>query len=172
MSPEGNYLSMEPFLTHVQLAAPIDMELGPDGKLYILEYGKGWFTKNPDAGISRIDYIKGDKLPQSVLNTRKPGGTVAPSGHQKAVQAPAGKLLMLKSDCSTCHKINETSIGPSFIKVSAKYKKNSNAVSYLAGKIIKGSSGVWAEVPMPAHPAMKEAEAKQIASWIMSLSAK
>lgn len=79
---------------------------------------------------------------------------------------------MLKSDCSTCHKINETSIGPSFTKVSAKYKKNGNAVSYLSGKIIKGSSGVWAEVPMPAHPAMKEAEAKQIASWIMSLSSK
>ncbi|RZL55654.1 MAG: carbohydrate-binding protein, partial [Pedobacter sp.] len=37
---------------------------------------------------------------------------------------------------------------------------------------IKGSSGVWGEVPMPAHPAMKETEVKQIVEWILSLSAK
>jgi hypothetical protein len=23
------------------------MEVGPDGKIYTLEYGKGWFTQNP-----------------------------------------------------------------------------------------------------------------------------
>ena len=33
------------------------MEVGPDGKFYLLEYGTGWFSKNPDAGLSRIDYI-------------------------------------------------------------------------------------------------------------------
>jgi hypothetical protein len=34
------------------------MELGPDGRIYVLEYGKGWFSKNEDAGLSRIDYKK------------------------------------------------------------------------------------------------------------------
>jgi glucose/arabinose dehydrogenase/cytochrome c551/c552 len=172
MSPEGNYLSMEPFLTNISLAAPIDMELGPDGKLYILEYGKGWFTKNPDAGIARIDYLKGDKLPEKFSNIKKKSTVAAPEGHQAGQNLATGKSLMLKSDCSTCHKENGTSIGPSFIRVAAKYKQNKNAVAYLSGKIAKGSTGVWGEVPMPAHPAMKEAEIKQIASWIMSLKAK
>jgi cytochrome c551/c552 len=40
------------------------MEVGPDGKLYLLEYGTGWFQKNPDAGLSVIDYNKGNRAPE------------------------------------------------------------------------------------------------------------
>jgi len=54
----GDFYKMEPFMEHIKLAAPMDMELGPDGQLYLLEYGKGWFVKNPDAALSRIDYKK------------------------------------------------------------------------------------------------------------------
>ncbi|MFW6694986.1 PQQ-dependent sugar dehydrogenase [Streptomyces sp. MAR4 CNX-425] len=36
---------------------PMDMEFGPDGALYVLEYGDGYFSENPDAQLSRIDYI-------------------------------------------------------------------------------------------------------------------
>jgi hypothetical protein len=43
-------------MEHTKFSAPIDTEMGPDGRLYILEYGKGWYTKNPDAGLSRIDF--------------------------------------------------------------------------------------------------------------------
>ena len=39
----GDYEAMEPFLPGVKFAAPIDVELGPDGSLYVLEYGIGWF---------------------------------------------------------------------------------------------------------------------------------
>jgi hypothetical protein len=47
---------MEPFMEGAKFAAPVDMEIGPDGHLYILEYGLGWFSKNKDSGLSRIDY--------------------------------------------------------------------------------------------------------------------
>ncbi|HLF46641.1 MAG TPA: ThuA domain-containing protein [Chitinophagaceae bacterium] len=56
LQPNGDFYKMEPFMGNSKLAAPVDMELGPDGKLYILEYGTGWFTKNKDAALSRIDY--------------------------------------------------------------------------------------------------------------------
>ena len=36
---------------------PMDMEFGPDGALYVLEYGDGYFQENPDAQLARIDYI-------------------------------------------------------------------------------------------------------------------
>ncbi len=58
LQPNGDFYKMEPFLENTKLAAPVDMELGPDGKLYILEYGTGWFSKNKDATLSRIDYKK------------------------------------------------------------------------------------------------------------------
>ncbi|GAA3613283.1 hypothetical protein GCM10022419_118010 [Nonomuraea rosea] len=36
---------------------PMDMEFGPDGALYVLEYGDGFFQENPDAQLARFDYI-------------------------------------------------------------------------------------------------------------------
>ena len=35
----------------------MDLEFGPDGALYALEYGDGFFSENPDAQLARIDYI-------------------------------------------------------------------------------------------------------------------
>jgi hypothetical protein len=32
--------------------------------MYVLEYGKGWFSKNPDAGLARIDYFPGNRPPK------------------------------------------------------------------------------------------------------------
>jgi cytochrome c len=56
LQPNGDFYKMEPFMEGTKLAAPVDMEIGPDGHLYILEYGLGWFSKNKDSGLSRIDY--------------------------------------------------------------------------------------------------------------------
>jgi cytochrome c len=56
LQPNGDFYKMEPFMEGTKFAAPVDIELGPDGHLYILEYGLGWFTKNKDSGLSRIDY--------------------------------------------------------------------------------------------------------------------
>lgn len=77
MLPNGDYDKMEPFMPHIHLANLIDMEVGPDGKLYLLEYGTGWFLKNPDAGLSRIDYNGGNLPPKiSAFNSDKVYGTV------------------------------------------------------------------------------------------------
>ncbi|MDQ6889412.1 MAG: c-type cytochrome, partial [Bacteroidota bacterium] len=64
MLPNGDFDKMEPFMEHTRFYNPIDMEVGPDGRLYILEYGTGWFAKNPDAGLSRIDYLAGNRPPK------------------------------------------------------------------------------------------------------------
>jgi len=58
LKPNGDFSKMEPFMQKAKFAAPVDMELGPDGKLYILEYGTGWFSKNKDSGLARIDVSK------------------------------------------------------------------------------------------------------------------
>jgi glucose/arabinose dehydrogenase len=58
MKPNGDYDRMEPFMPNTKFHAAIDIEVGPDGRFYVLEYGSGWFSKNEDAGLSRIDYKK------------------------------------------------------------------------------------------------------------------
>lgn len=299
MKPNGDYDNMEAFMPMTSFSSPIDMELGPDGRIYILEYGKGWFSKNPDAAISRIDFVSGNRPPQikkltvnkssgvlplkieakveaidpdrdkmnyvwelgegikksttlpnvehtftkagqyaiSVVaidknfastnsnpltifagnaqpkvnielngnkkfyfpgkaieyhvNVVDEGSTVnkaniyvannytkgtdlagASMGHEVFTESQAGQALMLKSDCQSCHQVSNKSIGPSYKDVSSKYQKDPNAINYLATKIIKGGSGTWGEVAMPAHSAMSEDDAKKIAQWVLSLEDK
>lgn len=64
MDAAGNYVSMEPFMKNAKFNTMIDMEMGPDGKLYVLEYGAGWFKKNPEAGLVQISYNPGNRAPE------------------------------------------------------------------------------------------------------------
>ena len=54
-------------------------------------------------------------------------------------------------------------------EVAAKYKGDKSAEDKLAQKIMKGGSGVWGQIPMPANPQVSAAEAKTLVKWILSL---
>ncbi|WP_114784552.1 ThuA domain-containing protein [Botryobacter ruber] len=298
LKENGDLHKIENFMGSTPFSAIMDMEVGPDGKIYLLEYGKGWFTANPEAGLSRIDYISGNlppriqaftvdktsgQLPLTIRATvtatdfeKKPlrylwkvgqfrkettepvlehtlqqagvhrisvevvdaanartkseelvltAGNTQPAvtihlpanksfyftgrpvryevgvtdedaaiipenlfvsvdyirgtdlaaasmGHQEVSQAIIGRNLMNASDCNGCHRTEEKSIGPAFGEIARKYQKQGDAGTYLAGKIVKGSSGVWGANPMPAHPAMDQSDARQIAQYILSLADK
>lgn len=299
MQPNGDFEKMEPFMAGTKLNNLIDMEVGPDGKLYLLEYGSGWFTKNADAGLSRIDFNAGNRAPvvagvqvdktsgtlplkvvatatasdpekdqltyewhvsNEVKETKEPrlehtftntgdynifvvvkdkdGATAksapvqvyagneepdvaislqgnktfyfpgkpvsysvsvndkddpsvasevtnvfvsadyvegfdkagASMGHQVMTASMAGKSLVQSLDCKGCHKEAEPSIGPAYMAVSEKYRKNPEAVPHLINKILKGGSGVWGETSMPGHPNLPGNDARQIVTWILSLA--
>ncbi len=80
-----------------------------------------------------------------------------------------GLALASKSNCFTCHKVNEKLIGPAYADVAKKYAGNDTAITYLAHKIIKGGSGVWGSVAMTPHPELSEADAEQIVKYILLL---
>ncbi len=300
MFPNGDFNKMEPFSPAIKVNSLIDMEVGPDGKLYLLEYGSGWFTKNPDAGLAMIEYNDGNRPPKITgfevdktsgilplnikvtaqatdpekdkityewdlgngttkesstpqldytystigdyrisVNVKDDKGASAKSnavsiyagneapevaiqltggnksfylpgkplryevkvsdnsdtakfdaqnlfvavdyaegGYDKAASTIGhqqgeniiGKGLVMSLDCKSCHKETEKSIGPSYVQVAQKYAKDREAANYLAGKIIKGSQGVWGETQMPAHPTLPEGDVRQIVSWIISLA--
>lgn len=58
LAPNGDFDRLEPFAPSIKTNSMIDLEVGPDGRLYMLEYGTGWYTQNPDAGLARLDYIE------------------------------------------------------------------------------------------------------------------
>ena len=60
----GDFNKIEPFAPQIEVNSLIDMEVGPDGRIYLLEYGSGWYSKNADAGLARIDFQKGNMSPQ------------------------------------------------------------------------------------------------------------
>ncbi len=289
--------SMEPFMPNTTFNYMIDMAFGPEGSLYILEYGTGWFTKNDDAAIVKIDYNSGNRSPvltASASETKggaplkvdfntigtfdydsdnlfyrweiddqkidsanisytfeKPGiyypkitvrdvagnkvseqfvisvGNDKPvvdikltgnttfywpnqnidyevmvkdkedgslyneisesdvsfkidylkeghdmteanqPGHQ--VVHP-GLRLINESDCQSCHKLNDKSIGPSYTQVSTRYKTDRNAPAFLANKIINGGGGNWGEQAMAAHPSLPLEDAEQMVSYILSIA--
>ncbi|MCW9708702.1 ThuA domain-containing protein [Fodinibius salsisoli] len=77
MQPNGDYDKMEPFMPETEWNAPIDMEVGPDGQIYVLEYGSGWFAKNPGAGLSRIEFNAGNRAPVvQNIEVNKTSGTL------------------------------------------------------------------------------------------------
>jgi len=83
-----------------------------------------------------------------------------------------GLELIGKSDCLTCHKIDETSTGPAYRDVANKYPNDDATITMLAGKIIKGGSGNWGQVPMTPHATLSEDDAKQMVKYVLLLKNK
>lgn len=305
---DGSMEKMTQILPNMKFNNTIDMVFGPDGALYILEYGTGWFSQNANATLSRIEFIKGNRAPRAEITANKTIGadpmtvnfagrnsidydgdalsykwifgdsgeesseinpvyTFKTSGKFKvklevtdsegkianaeteimvgnelpklswkitggngsfywpdapidinykvdvndvedgklsdgsldasrvivsfdylaegsdkvlaakdhanmadAAYASIGKTLMNASDCISCHKEKEKSIGPSYFDIAEKYVSNQKAPEMLANKIINGGSGNWGEIAMAAHPDLSVTEAKQMADYILSLS--
>lgn len=58
---------IEPFMPAQQFVRPIDMEFGPDGAMYLIEYGDTWGV-NQNARLIRIDYVLGNRAPVAVAS--------------------------------------------------------------------------------------------------------
>ena len=74
LSPTGEFVRMEPFLSHLSFDHPMDVEMGADGSLYVLEYGTYWNAKNPNARLSRITYHPGNRPPVARLVASRTAG--------------------------------------------------------------------------------------------------
>jgi cytochrome c len=81
--------------------------------------------------------------------------------------AHANKALAEKNACLACHAIDKKLVGPAYIEISKKYTGQADALAVLTASIRKGSSGKWGPVPMPAQPALSEADAAALAAWVL-----
>ena len=87
-----------------------------------------------------------------------------------SVTAPAfaDQALATSKNCMACHAVDKKLVGPSFKDIATKYKGDKSASDKLATKVIKGGSGVWGPVPMPANAQVSEAESKKLVAWILA----
>ena len=88
-----------------------------------------------------------------------------------AISAPAmaDEALAKSKNCMACHAVDKKLVGPAYKDVDKKYAGDAKAADMLAAKIIKGGSGVWGAIPMPANTQVNEADAKKLAAWVLSL---
>ncbi len=309
LDENSDFASMEPFLPKEKFISAIDMQFGPEGDLYVLEYGSAWFQGNEDALIKRIRYNGGNREPVVRASVDKTAGAVpltvrlssegtldydddeltfqwtitakdgttqtlegpSPtltleqaglyqveltatdsqgSSNQQAIELLAGNAppevslhinkgnksfffagdtlnyeisisdqedgsttdgaivaddisinfdyvpegfdpievaqnhvaadewvafsrgatLISESDCFSCHKMDTSSIGPSYLAIARKYENQPQQIAELGHKIINGSVGIWGDHAMSAHPDISPEEAEQIVDYIMSLN--
>ena len=96
--------------------------------------------------------------------------TTTPAGTNDLSSNPVyqkGLELESKSDCATCHRVEEKLQGPSFRDIANKYASMPDTiVGHLAGKIITGGKGVWGEIMMTPHPALSKDDAEALVKYI------
>ena len=63
LDENGDFSKMEPFAPEVKVNSLIDMEVGPNGKIYLLEYGSGWFSQNANSSLGYIEFNGGNRPP-------------------------------------------------------------------------------------------------------------
>ena len=85
-----------------------------------------------------------------------------------SLPALADLALATAKNCMSCHNIERKVVGPAYKDVAAKYRGDMAAPQRLAAKIREGGGGVWGVVKMPSNPQVSEAEAKQLAAWVLS----
>lgn len=77
----GDVYSIDPFMDSTTFLRPHDMEFGPEGSLYLLEWGSnyggaGRGDPNDDSGLYRIDYLRGSRSPVAVAKATPSSGAV------------------------------------------------------------------------------------------------
>ncbi|MBE2316655.1 PQQ-dependent sugar dehydrogenase [Solirubrobacter sp. CPCC 204708] len=95
---------------------PMDMEWGPDGTLYVLEYGDGYFAENPDAQLSKINYVRGNRSPvaKAFASTKGGRGPLAVQFSSEGTTDPDGDELTYAWDFDADGKVDSRAAHPNF----------------------------------------------------------
>ena len=76
-----------------------------------------------------------------------------------------------KAKCGTCHTIDKSSVAPSFMEISEKYKGDKDAVQKIAANITMGGAFGWEFGEMPAKGLnANDAEIQSLSKFIADLA--
>jgi cytochrome c len=79
-----------------------------------------------------------------------------------------GEVLISYSDCHTCHKEEQRSVGPAFKDIAKRYPANQVYIEMLAHKVIMGGSRSWGYALMDPHPNLSMDDAKAMVTYILA----
>lgn len=80
----------------------------------------------------------------------------------------ADQALAQSKNCMACHAVEKKVVGPAYKDVAKKYA-GQDVAAKLATKVMKGGSGVWGAIPMPANPQVSQADADTLVKWVLSM---
>lgn len=88
---------------------------------------------------------------------------------EAAITFDQGEALAKQNACLGCHQVDAKRVGPGFTQVAQRYGGQPGMADYLATRIRQGGRGQWGAIPMPAQNQVTDAQAKQLAQWILTL---
>jgi len=88
-------------------------------------------------------------------------------GIAASTPALADMALATSKNCMACHAVEKKLVGPSYKDIAAKYAGQADAVDKLSAKVLKGGSGVWGPIPMPANTQVTPDESKKLVTWVL-----
>ena len=103
------------------------------------------------------------RLPRCVLAA----ALLASCSVRAHADATSAQSIAKQNACLGCHAVNKKIVGPSFQDVAKKYANDPNAKVFLKNKILKGGSGSWGVVPMPANTKLSDADLSLLATWVL-----
>jgi cytochrome c551/c552 len=75
--------------------------------------------------------------------------------------------LLSTHGCLGCHAVDRKLVGPAYRDVAARYTGDDRALEKVTASILHGGAERWGDVPMPAMPDLTEAQARQLAVFVL-----
>ena len=145
LDEDGHILKINPFLDSMEFIRPISMQFGPDGSLYVLEWGSGFWGDNDDARVVRIDYVRGTRAPVPRIEAAPTNGAAPLEVHfsgRGSSDPDLGSMLDFAWDFTGDGEIDAT--GP---EVVFTYEVSGDYIAQLTVSDAEGNLGV-AQVPI------------------------
>ncbi|HMG31894.1 MAG TPA: PKD domain-containing protein, partial [Jiangellaceae bacterium] len=160
----GDLAQIIPVLPSIIFDNPMSIEFGPDGALYVLEYGDGFFLETPEAQLARIDFVRGGRTPvPQVAATPTNGATPLTVSFSSAGSSdPDGDTLSYAWDFDADGKVDSTQPNPTFtyqdgglFEATLKVTDPSGRSASASVQIIVGNTAPVVELttsPAPGQP--------------------
>jgi glucose/arabinose dehydrogenase/PKD repeat protein len=151
----GNGARIEDVTPTLDYDNPIDLEFGPDGSLYVLEYGDGFFGKNlPGAELARVDFVGagGNRSPSVTAVADTTEGPSPLTVHFSAVASdPEGTRLRYAWDFDADGKIDSRQANPAHTYATDGVYRATVTVTDQSGR----SSSDYVEVTVGNRPVVR-----------------
>ncbi|HYI20395.1 MAG TPA: PKD domain-containing protein, partial [Solirubrobacteraceae bacterium] len=161
----GELEGIDPFMDSFDFSQLIHAQFGPDGSLYVLDYGTGFFNGDANSAVYRIDYVQGVRAPEARATADKTSGPAPLTVNFSAAGSvdPDGTAVTYAWDLDGDGDVDSAEEEPSWTYTEAGRYTATLEVTDASGKvgnasvnIVAGNTAPTVTLTVPQQGAMYE----------------